>query len=254
MSPGRSRGRRARTSHPPTSRPATSRPTHSSHSFFPVSNSLFIASRVLDLDATAVAAASNYFLLARTLYYLPHLSPLSPQRAVQIFIFLDWIVGVTACVGLSHVYNDDEPADVRLGKGFVRASLVLQGALYGFYLLVLGVWHRRARKERVEGVTRWLARAKRYLTALHACSVLISIRCLYRVVEYFQHPTKGYLARHKVFFYVLDAVPILEMVMLLNPPGKVFPGGLQGLFGRGWSEGGERAGVERGAEVVVGGC
>lgn len=147
---------------------------------------------------------------------------------MQTFTFFDWIVGITACVGLSYVYNDDRTAEVRPGKGLVCAGLVLQGGLYGLYLVVLGLWHARARREGrggVEGVRVRLGKVRWYLAALYACGVLILIRCVYRTIEYFQDHVRGYLATREVYFCVLDALPILGMMVVLNVfhSGRYFP-------------------------------
>lgn len=192
--------------------------------------------------SSAVAAAANYFVLGRTLYYIPWASPLDPRRATQIFIFLDWLIGIFAAVGLSHVYRDGN-YNVSIGNGFVRASLVLQIVLYGFYLLILGIWHRRAVQAKVEG-KRPLAGA--YLAALYACGVLVLVRCVYRTTEYFQG-AEGWLALHEAFYYVFDALPIFGMILLLNifHPGKFFPedssvylasDGVTEVKGPGWSD------------------
>lgn len=189
---------------------------------------------------SAVAAAANYFILGRTLYYIPWASPIDPRRATQIFIFLDWLIGIFVAVGLTHIYKDSR-SDARLGRAFVRASLILQVVLYTFYLAILGIWHRRILKAKVQRPPNpW------YLLALHACGVLILIRCIYRTIEYFQGAT-GYLAVREVYYYIFDALAILGMSLLLNifHPGKFFPedgsiylatDGLTEVKGPGWSD------------------
>lgn len=190
--------------------------------------------------SSAVAAASNYFILGRTLYYIPWASPLDARRATQIFIFLDWLIAIFVCVGLSHVY-EDSPSDARLGSAFVKAALIMQIALYAFYLLILGVWDRRVLAVKVQ---RRLSRP--YLAALYACGVLILVRCIYRTIEYFQGEG-GYLSVHEAYFYVFDALAIFSMLVLLNVfhPGKFFPedssiylstDGVREVKGPGWSD------------------
>lgn len=187
-------------------------------------------------QSSAVAAAANYFILGRTLYYMPWASPIDPRRATQIFIFLDWLIGIFVAVGLSHVYNDSR-SDARLGSAFVKASLILQIVLYTFYLFILGIWHCQAAKRALN---------RRYLMTLYACGVLILIRCIYRSAEYFQG-AEGYLALHEVYYYVLDALAILSMLVMLNifHPGKFFPedssvylaeNGVTKVEGPGWSD------------------
>lgn len=172
---------------------------------------------------------------------MPWASPIDPRRATQIFIFLDWLIGIFVAVGLSHIYNNSR-SDVRLGEGFSRVSLIMQIALYTLHLAVLGLWHPRVREAEVR---RPLDRS--CVTTLYACGVLVLIRCVYRAVEYFQGPM-GKLALHEAYYYVFDALTIFGMLVLLNVlhPGKFFPehssiylaiDGVSEVAGPGWSDG-----------------
>ena len=200
----------------------------------------FLLLFAVDTRNRAVCAAANYFILGRTVYYLPWASPVDPRRATQIFIFLDWLTAIFVTPGLVKAYDDDAE-DRRVGRILVLISLVMQALLYAGYIVILAIWHRR-----VSNMQAQKALPRKYLTALYACAVLIIIRCIYRCVEY-SEGNYGELARHEAYFYVLDALPILAMVLLLNiyHPGKFCPrdsavyvrtDGVTEVVGPGWSD------------------
>ncbi|KAE9367823.1 RTA1-domain-containing protein [Stipitochalara longipes BDJ] len=65
---------------------------------------------------------------------------------------------------------------------------------------------------------------------LYASCILIMLRSAYRVVEFAQG-FDGYLASHGVYFYVLEAVPMMPPFILFNifHPERLVKGGFKGL-------------------------
>lgn len=187
--------------------------------------------------SSAVCAAANYFILGRTLYYIPWASSVNPRRTTQIFIFLDWLIAILVTPGLVKVYDDDA-GERRVGTILVELSQVMQGVLYVGYIAILAIWDRRTMKPNAQKRL-----PRRYVSALYACAMLIIVRCVYRCVEY----AEAGIVRHEAYFYAPDALPILAMVLLLSlqHPGKFFSqdssmyvqtDGVTELVGPGWSD------------------
>jgi hypothetical protein len=66
------------------------------------------------------------------------------------------------------------------------------------------------------------------LYVLFACLALITIRIIFRMVEFATglDPSKNPIPYHEVYFLVLDALPMLIAILLLNVihPGRVLQG------------------------------
>ncbi|KAL9014670.1 MAG: hypothetical protein Q9173_000678 [Seirophora scorigena] len=144
--------------------------------FYPKNLNLFIASAVLILVAPPVYALLNFIVLGRVLYYVPQLSPIHPGRVITSFCGLDVGVGILTGNGGARVANVDAiPADINVGKGLLRASILLQ--LIAFFLF-------NANKVR------------RVLYLMYISNAIISSRHVFRVVDVFQGYT-GYLEQHE---------------------------------------------------------
>jgi len=59
---------------------------------------------------------------------------------------------------------------------------------------------------------------------LYASSAIITIRCIYRIVEYFEGPT-GTIYRSETYFYIFEAAFMFLNTLMLNVwhPGKYLP-------------------------------
>jgi hypothetical protein len=157
-----------------------------------------------------VYAAVNYLVLGRTLHYIPYLSPIHPGRVTTTFIGLDTLVEILTSIGASDVAQYDKPNTVALGQNLLRASLLLQVALYIMFSALLFSFHRRCIKA---GVATSNLRA---LSRLQYTSVvLILIRSIYRVADSFLGFT-GYTETHEWCLFVFDATPMLLNALLFN--------------------------------------
>jgi tellurite resistance protein TehA-like permease len=106
-----------------------------------------------------------------------------------------------------------------MGEILVKTALILQAVIFTAYIAILAVWHIRVKRAGL------LKRNLRTVVwVLYTSSTLITARCSYRIVEYFQGYT-GEVYMHKVYFYVFDAVAMLLNSVLLNTyhPGRYFP-------------------------------
>lgn len=150
-------------------------------------------------------------MLGRTLYYVPYLSPIHPGRVISTFVGLDIIVAILTGNGAAKVSNIDNSAtELRLGRGLLRTSILLQVICFLGFIALEVTFHRRCLRANIPN-----KKLRMIIILLYTSSALILIRNVYRVVEVFQGYT-GYLQTHEAFFYVFDGTLMLINSMMLN--------------------------------------
>lgn len=165
-------------------------------------------------------AGANYFVLARLLYYIPWLSPIHPGRVLTTFVGIDLLIEVMTGNGASRVANASaSKGERKIGVYLIKVSLILQACTFGAYVAILAIWHVRVRREGLLS-----KKLRPVVLAMYASSALITIRCIYRIVEYFQG-YGGELYSHEAYFWVFEAVLMLANSLLLNwmHPGRFLP-------------------------------
>lgn len=181
---------------------------------------IFIASTVLLFCAPPVYAGANYFILGRVLYYIPYLSPLHPGRVWTTFIALDLIVEVLAANGASKVANSAHtPSLVKAGMALVKASLLLQIALFLAFVALIALFHRRCVSTNV-----FSHKVKVIVYTLYVSSCLILLRNTFRTATFF-YPSTAYANTAEWCFWVFEATPMVLNTYLMNvyPPAKYLP-------------------------------
>jgi hypothetical protein len=150
---------------------------------FNISNlGILIASVVLPLSGPPICSGAAYFILARTLYYIPWLSPLHPGRILTTFIGVDFLIELMVANGAAKAVNTSAGAAERqAGAILIETALILQAYTFGAHVAILAVWHTRARGKGL--MTRNL---RRVVAVMYASAALISVRCIYRVAEHFE--------------------------------------------------------------------
>lgn len=179
-----------------------------------------IASTVLIMSGPPVYALINYFVLSRMLYYVPYLAPMHPGRVATTFVGLDAVCEILIGQGAWRMANSSMTDKQRqLGANLVTASLALQVVLFGSFGLLAAQFHMRARRGGV------LSRDLRVvLIVLYVSASIVTIRCIYRLVEYVQG-WDSTIYKNEVFFWIFDAAIMLLNTCLLNlfHPGKRLP-------------------------------
>jgi hypothetical protein len=179
-----------------------------------------IASTVLIMSGPPVYALINYFVLSRILYYIPYLAPMHPGRIATTFVGLDAVCEILIGQGAWRMANSTMTEKQRqLGADLVTASLALQVALFGSFGLLAAQFHRRASKAKV------LSRDLRIvLYVLYVSAAIVTIRCIYRLVEYIQG-WDSTIYKNEIFFWIFEAVIMFLNTALLNlyHPGKRLP-------------------------------
>ena len=179
-----------------------------------------VASTVLVMSGPPVYALINYFILSRVLYYIPYLAPLHPGRVATTFIGLDAVCEILIGQGAWRMANSDlTDHERKIGSNLVTASLCLQAALFGAFGLLAAQFHRRANKAGV--LTKDL---RIVLRVLYVSAAIVTIRCIYRLVEYIEGWDSD-VYKNEVFFWIFEAAIMFINTTLLNVwhPGKRLP-------------------------------
>ncbi|KAI9657136.1 MAG: hypothetical protein M1821_003302 [Bathelium mastoideum] len=181
---------------------------------------LVIVSTVFAMTGPILCAAANYFILGRTLYYIPWLSPIHPGRVITTFSALDSVCEILIGQGASRVVNTTLSASKReQGADLLKASLILQAALFAGYFALVITFHIRAKKAGVLN-----KKLRTFLYIIYISAALVTIRCIYRAVEYFLG-FLGYVYAHEAFYWVFEASAMFVYTVLLNVfhPARYLP-------------------------------
>ncbi|CAN9332516.1 unnamed protein product [Alternaria alternata] len=117
--------------------------------------------------------------------------------AASIYMMLGRIILVTD--------GDGTIEAVHTGEKIIIAGLVVQLLFFGFFIVTGVIFHARMVQQPTSKVYSQSLPWERQLYALYVASLLILVRCIFRLIEYAQG-NDGYLISHEVFLYVFDAV------------------------------------------------
>ncbi|PWY92368.1 RTA1 domain protein [Aspergillus heteromorphus CBS 117.55] len=176
---------------------------------------------VLILLAPVLYAASVYMTLGRIIrsIHAEELSVVPVSWLTRLFVISDivafWVQGGGA--GLMVMQNM-----ATVSKVIVIVGLVIQMAMFSFFIVTSVVFYRRAQQiPPTAGGVPW----RQHMNTLFAVSGFILIRSIYRVVEYTMG-MDGYFLTHEWPLYVFDAV-LMWLVMVIwaiKYPGQIEPG------------------------------
>lgn len=93
----------------------------------------------------------------------------------------------------------------KIGEYIITAGLLIQLIIFGFFVIAAVIFHKRMRQEIAKGSELsqdipW----RQGLKMLYACSALIMLRSIFRVIEYVMG-IDGYLLSNEWPMYVFDA-------------------------------------------------
>jgi hypothetical protein len=96
-------------------------------------------------------------------------------------------------------------SDVKMGENVIIAGLFIQVIVFGFFVIVSGIFNIRIRKVPTEASRSASIPWQRHLYNLYGASALIMIRSVFRVIEYIMG-NDGVLLQHEYYLYIFDAV------------------------------------------------
>ncbi|KAH7128329.1 RTA1 like protein-domain-containing protein [Dendryphion nanum] len=175
-----------------------------------VSKTPYIVQSVLILIAPILFAASIYMILGRLMTRTDtgSLSIIRPSRVTKLFVAGDVICFFIQSGGAGMLVKAKDRDDVKLGENVILGGLILQIAIFGFFVVVAGTWQKRL--EAYNGAAgrtidiNW----KKYIRLLYAASACITIRNACRVVEYGMG-RDGYLLTNEWPLYIYDCLMMI---------------------------------------------
>ncbi|KAJ5188628.1 RTA-like protein [Penicillium cf. griseofulvum] len=182
---------------------------------------VYIASTVLLLAGPPVYEGANFFILGRILYYIPYHSPIHPGRVFTTFIALGLAIESITANGAARVAGaDSSVSSQNTGKALLKAALIMQIVLMAGFVALAGRFHLNCSRGGVLN-----HKIKRALLVLYCSCSLITIRTIYRTVEYFTAASlNAYtdlehispVLKQEWFFWVFEVVFMYSNTTLLN--------------------------------------
>jgi hypothetical protein len=203
---------------------------------------LFINQTTLILLAPALYAASIYMILKRIFVLLEaeSYSLVSVRWLTRFFVGCDilsfltqgaGLLSLNKCFSVNRTFTNassiaggamsaststtGKPGNKELGKWLIVVGLCLQLAAFSFFIVVIGIFHYRVRRQPTTKSRTIVVPWQRYLVVLYGASTIVVIRSVFRLIEYIQG-RDGYLMGHEVYAYVFDAAMMLILSIEFN--------------------------------------
>ena len=103
----------------------------------------------------------------------------------------------------------------KLGSHIILAGLLIQIMIFGFFVVVALVFHRRLHATPTSQSHDPSLPWKKFLYILYVTSAFIMIRSIVRVAE-FVEGFEGNIIEHEVYLYIFDAVPMAAAMVVYN--------------------------------------
>ena len=118
--------------------------------------------------------------------------------------------------------NAKDPSTVKLGNNIILGGLVLQVLFFGLFIAVAGTFHKRMRADLAAAAAAATSSCSlssppwtRYLMVLYLASLLIVVRCVFRIAEY-AGGQDGVLLSNEVYLYVFEAALMFSAMVIFN--------------------------------------
>lgn len=164
------------------------------------------------------------------LYYIPYHAPIHPGRVFSTFIAVGVAIEVITANGAARIASSGSTQhDQSIGKALLKAALIMQIALMVAFAALAAKFQLNCSRGGVLN-----SKIKRCLIVLYTSSVLITIRTIFRTVEYFSAASlNAYtdienispLLKQEWFFWFFEAVFMYCNSTMLNVfhPMQVLP-------------------------------
>ncbi|KAJ6535911.1 RTA1 like protein-domain-containing protein [Mycena vulgaris] len=188
---------------------------HTTSSAFATSSQLLILLSPLWINAFL------YVLMSRIVHFFvpeKHVGGISARRLSLCFVLLDITAFLMQATG-GMLINADTARMAQLGIHIYMGGIGLQQFfVLGFVALVVRFHYKM---NRIGGSTEW----KRPLYIMYASLVLITVRIVFRLIE-FSSGVESPITMHEAPFYCLEATPMFLALLLWNAfhPGQVLVG------------------------------
>lgn len=159
--------------------------------------------------------------MGRILYYIPYHSPIHPGRVFTTFVALGVAIESITANGAARVASADSSVNSQnTGKALLKAALIMQIFLMTGFVTLAGRFHFNCSRGGVLN-----HKIKHALLVLYCSCTLITIRTIYRTVEYFTAASLNAYAdlenispvlKQEWFFWFFEVVFMYSNTTLLN--------------------------------------
>ncbi|KAF2663633.1 hypothetical protein BT63DRAFT_379776 [Microthyrium microscopicum] len=181
---------------------------------------------VIILIAPLWTNAYVYMIMGRMVHnFLPQkkLFGIKARRFGLYFVLLDVIAFLVQVSGAGMASGDNVSASqLLLGIHVYMAGIGFQ-QFFIFVFLALAVKFQQTLNR--DGATHHRIGALRLLYVLYAVLFLITVRIIFRLIEY-SHGINSTIPNHEVYMYIFDTTPMWIAILLFNivHPGRIMPG------------------------------
>ncbi|EIN12916.1 RTA1-domain-containing protein [Punctularia strigosozonata HHB-11173 SS5] len=188
----------------------------------------YSALQIVILLAPLWTNAFCYICLGRMIgYFVPDrkLIGIRAARFSWLWICLDFVAFVVQAIGGGMAANTGHTAsdarEVQNGLHVYMGGIALQQFFILLFLFIAYNFQRKVSRAPASQVPpyKW----RHLLYGLYGALVLITIRIIYRLVEFSgKNLTKGFVPSHEVFYYCFDALPMLLAIWIFHVvhPGR----------------------------------
>ncbi|KAL4937752.1 RTA1 like protein-domain-containing protein [Aspergillus oleicola] len=195
------------------------------------SESLATVSQILILLAPLWVNAFDYMVLARMIhFFMPErrIGMIKPSHLTTLFVLLDIGSFIVQAVGGLMASPNSSADTMQTGIHIYMIGMGVQEFFILLFLLIAITFHRRVLHldnagALPENKTQW----RGMLYALYASLLFITVRIIFRLVEYSSGTElSNSIVSHEWFMYVFDAVPMCVAIGIwcLSHPGVVLKG------------------------------
>jgi len=176
----------------------------------------YIVNTLLILVAPALFAASIYMVLGRIILSVDgeSLSLIKKRWLTKVFVTSD-VVTFFVQLGGAGLLASSDPTQAKLGSHIILAGLLLQIIIFGFFVVVGLVFHRRLLAMPTSLSHDPSLPWKKYLYILYITCGFIMFRSIVRVAEFVQG-FEGEIYTHEVFLFLFDALPMAAVMVIFN--------------------------------------
>ncbi|PSN66737.1 RTA1-domain-containing protein [Corynespora cassiicola Philippines] len=175
----------------------------------------YIIQSLFILLAPILFAASVYMFLSRIIRASgqPSYAMIRPNWLTKIFVGGDILCFLMQGIGGSIMASGDSKSSSDMGKTIILAGLILQIVIFGFFMVVGLKFHMNLRNSSSRKMAANGFNWEWYMNTLYAVSILITVRNVFRVIEYAMGE-EAYLLANEWPIYVFDAL-LMAIVLVI---------------------------------------
>ncbi|KAH7086585.1 RTA1 like protein-domain-containing protein [Paraphoma chrysanthemicola] len=182
----------------------------------PTSTGLYVMQALLILLGPIFFAASIYMFLGRIMIATnsASYSIIRPTRLTKLFVGGDVLCFLLQAGDALILAGGDDASGANVVKVVILMGLGFQLVIFGFFLVVAGLWHTRL-NARKEGESIETFDWRRYMKMLYVVSLIIAFTNLFQVIQEAMGED-GYLLAHEWPIYAFDGAPMVVVLTICS--------------------------------------